>query len=95
MDVFFVNKFCRTSRFKCNGFRETCVCLFLISVDLLLELEGAFLDRREHITFTCSALVLISDKVCTVFYVYGSVDLNIFYEITNRCSSMQSILFHC
>ena len=30
-----------------------------------------------------------------VFYVYGSVHHNIFYEITNRCSYMQSILFHC
>jgi hypothetical protein len=28
-------------------------------------------------------------------YVYGSVHHNIFYEITNRCSYMQSILFHC
>jgi len=28
------------------------------------------------------------------FYVYGSVYHNIFYEITNRCSYMQSILFH-
>jgi hypothetical protein len=31
----------------------------------------------------------------TGFYVYGSVHHNIFYEITNRCSYMQSILFHC
>ena len=30
-----------------------------------------------------------------VFYIYGSVHHNIFYEITNRCSYMQSILFHC
>ena len=30
-----------------------------------------------------------------VFYVYGSVHHNIFYEINNRCSYMQSILFHC
>ena len=29
------------------------------------------------------------------FYVYSSVHHNIFYEITNRCSYMQSILFHC
>ena len=29
------------------------------------------------------------------FYVFGSVHRNIFYEITNRCSYMQSILFHC
>ena len=27
--------------------------------------------------------------------VYGSVHHNIVYEITNRCSYMQSILFHC
>ena len=30
-----------------------------------------------------------------LFYVYGSVHHNIFYEITNRCSYMQAILFHC
>ena len=30
-----------------------------------------------------------------IFYVYGSVHHNIFYEITNRCIHMQSILFHC
>ena len=30
-----------------------------------------------------------------IFYVYGSVHHNIFYETTNRCSYMQSILFHC
>ena len=39
------------------------------------------------------------DKVINLFYVYvyvyGSVHRNIFYEITNRCSYMQSILFHC
>ena len=29
------------------------------------------------------------------FYVYGSVHHDIFYEITKRCSYMQSILFHC
>ena len=29
------------------------------------------------------------------FCVYGSVHHNIFYEITNICSYMQSILFHC
>ena len=33
--------------------------------------------------------------VFSAFYVYGSVHHNIFYEITNRCSYMQSILFHC
>jgi hypothetical protein len=30
-----------------------------------------------------------------VLYAYGSVHHNIFYEITNRCSYMQSTLFHC
>ena len=34
-------------------------------------------------------------KTEKLFYVYGSVHHNIFYEITNRCSYMQSILFHC
>ena len=30
-----------------------------------------------------------------VFFIYGSVHHNIFYEITNRCRYMQSILFQC
>ena len=30
-----------------------------------------------------------------IYYVYCSVYHNIFYEITNRCSYMQSIVFHC
>ena len=30
-----------------------------------------------------------------IIYVYGSMHHNIFHEITNRCSYMQSILFHC
>jgi len=30
-----------------------------------------------------------------IFYVYGSVHPKIIYEITNRYSYMQSILFHC
>ena len=34
-------------------------------------------------------------NMTSVFYVYGSVHHNILYEITNRCSYMQSILFHC
>ena len=41
---------------------------------------------NKHIFITHSPLL---------FYVYGSVRHNIFYEITNRCSYMQSILFHC
>ena len=35
------------------------------------------------------------DRAISLFYVYSSVHHNIFYEITNRCSYMQSILFHC
>jgi len=35
------------------------------------------------------------DMTYDIFYVYGSVHHNTFYEITNRCSYMQSILFHC
>ena len=36
-----------------------------------------------------------TNKYVIFFYVYGSVHHNIFYEITNRCSYKQSILFHC
>ena len=49
------------------------------------------LDRKRY-------SVYLSEIICrNVFYVYvyGSVHHNIFYEITNRCSYMQSILFHC
>ena len=49
-----------------------------------------------------SHLLTVSTWLCRfilltfcIFYVYGSVHHNIFYEITNRCSYMQSILFHC
>jgi len=38
---------------------------------------------------------IVLDPSIFFFYVYGSVHHNIFYEITNRCSSMQSFLFHC
>ena len=31
----------------------------------------------------------------TFFYVFGSVYHNLFFYITNRCSCLQSILFHC
>jgi hypothetical protein len=40
-------------------------------------------------------LDLGSVKSLILFYVYGSVHHNIFYAITNRCSYVQSILFHC
>ena len=30
-----------------------------------------------------------------LFYIYGSVHHNLFFEMTNRCSCLQSILFHC
>ena len=48
--------------------------------------------------FTYSFRLLMMDReteTCRIFYVYGSVYHNKFYEITNRCSYMQSILFHC
>ena len=35
------------------------------------------------------------EKDGTLYFVHGSMHHNIFYEITNRCSYMQSILFHC
>jgi len=34
-------------------------------------------------------------QFCSEFYGYGSVHHYTFYEITNRCNYMQSILFHC
>ena len=54
-----------------------------------------------HSVFMCSVLlrgtswIFKLEVTLVLFYVYGSVHHNIFYEITNRCSYMQSILFHC
>jgi hypothetical protein len=51
-----------------------------------------------HILYTeCDKIkkIIPAPERLVVFYVYGSVHHNIFYEITNRCSYMQSILFHC
>ena len=45
--------------------------------------------------YTCCPKYIKNLMKFRVFYVYGSVHRNIFYEITNRCSYMQSILFHC
>jgi len=42
-----------------------------------------------------SIIYYLTTTIKSTFYVYGSVHHNIFYEITNRCSYMQSILFHC
>ena len=39
--------------------------------------------------------ITLPNKEGKSIYVYGFVHHNIFYEITNRCSYMQSILFHC
>ena len=51
----------------------------------------------QHTVYTAHTkeISLIQSRYYTFFYVYGSVHHNIFYEITNRCSYMQSILFHC
>jgi len=56
------------------------------------SLYNAALSRRRHWTRLGQ---LAYTRNYTVFYVYGSVHHNIFYEITIRCSYMQSILFHC
>ena len=55
----------------------------------MVRSEGMGLKRD------CKLCGKIYYKLHTIFYVYGSVHHNIFYEITNRCSYMQSILFHC
>ena len=43
----------------------------------------------------CNCSLVGRQQLFFAFYVYGSVHHNIFYEITNRCSYVQSILFHC
>ena len=58
------------------------------------------IPRREVWKLKCCRQYLSTGifphaKDVSTFYVYGSVHHNIFHEITNRCSYMQSILFHC
>ena len=63
------------------------------------QMEMSF-HFRESVDYTCTHWISDrggprTDMNIMTFYVYGSVHHNIFYEITNRCSYMQSILFHC
>ena len=59
-----------------------------------------FIYSRQRNMCRCTAGLSPNDylkqaKNMYWFYVYGSVHHNILYEITNRCSYMYSILFHC
>ena len=59
-----------------------------------LQTSSDFVQFSSVITYLICVL-LLSKLEFVIFYVHGSVHHNIFYEITNRCSYMQSILFHC
>ena len=66
----------------------------------LVLVRAHYLKFEDHLlgaelTENATHLYYKDQLLRTVFYVYGSVHHNIFYEITNRCSYMQSILFHC
>jgi len=67
---------------------------------LLLSLRVGYWGKllfclwKTHEQFRCTTS-FIHRKLDNLLYVYGSVHHNIFYEITNRCSYMQSNLFHC
>jgi len=66
---------------------------------ILLNLKSAAAFRSERLMTTYQSPRVYTPQWGNInfhlFYVYGSVHHNIFYEITNRCSYMQSILFHC
>ena len=53
----------------------------------VVTVEGMISGTRD-----VSTHVHVCVYIFNLFYVYGSVHHNIFYEITNRCSYMQSIL---
>jgi len=59
-----------------------------------LELPWA-VKLQSLVSSTKAVKIIENFKILYLFYVYGSVHHNIFFEITNRCSYMQSILFHC
>ena len=77
---------CRTELKILTNEKVVCCWLFRSEcVNLGSEAEG-------YVDCQCSENLL---QEVEKFYVYGSVHHNIFYEIRNRCSYMQSILFHC
>jgi len=52
-------------------------------------------DNKRKVYFNDNVVGLSKHNKTKKYYVYGSVHHNIVYEITNKCSYMQSILFHC
>ena len=67
-----------------------------ITLDLMVSFY--LLQCFEPSVFQCLFYIVLHyshERRQREFYVYGSVHHNIFYEITNRCSYMQTILFHC
>ena len=70
----------------------------IFSMKLLIRIANRLItDTHNYLAIYClnAACILVRTVHESKFYVYGSVHHNIFYEITNRCSYMQSILFHC
>ena len=64
----------------CSSFSKECIMAWITVLGAML----AF----------CNQLFIFTTQLhLTFFFVYGSVHHNIFYEITNRCSYMHSILF--
>ena len=72
----------RVKRFISLGYSILVSCVFYTG-QLNLETLYNFSDRSKRCI-----------RYFALFYVYGSVHHNIFHEITNRCSYMQSILFY-
>ena len=68
-----------------------------IQITCFGQLTGHFevlYEMNCYIAGVLSMCFFLKKEIAS-FYVYGSVHHNMFYEITNRCSYMQTILFHC
>jgi len=70
-----------------NGVHPKCIFIFVCSS---LTNKCTFVNLKNTLTFTLKYKWNIA-----LFYVYGFVHHNTLYEITNRCSYVQSILFQC
>ena len=80
-----------------------CVCVYVCDLQtstkrLSKSGLGCYATEKKNYIYTYIKPELhnpFKNRIYKVFYVYGSVHHNIFYEITNGCRYMQSILFHC
>ena len=76
------------------SFHKCSIFIFLYMI-ILPEGKSPKLRTCQRISLRQTASIEMTSTTRIFFYVYGSAHHNIFYEITNRYSYMQSILFHC